>query len=97
MERVLCNTIILREVSLELGLDLREVKAIVDSQSEFTKEVMESNTYDSIRWPYLGVFRSKPKEIQILNHLKGLSKEQGEQFKKDIRTGKIRLIPEDWD
>lgn len=97
MDRVLSNPIILKEVAVELGLKVEEVKSIIDTQSEFTKEVMESNTYDSIRWPYLGVFRSKPKEIQILNHLKGLSKEQGEQFKKDIRTGKIRLIPEDWD
>lgn len=91
MERVLCNSIILKEVAKELGLKVETVKKIVNTQSEFTKHVMESNTFDSVRWPYLGIFKSKPKEVQILSHLRGMTKEQQEQFKKEVRTGKFKI------
>lgn len=91
MERTFCNIIILKEVAAELGLPLSTVRAIIDSQSEYTKVVMESGSYDSIRWPYLGVFKSKPKEVQMINHLKGMTPEQASEFKKKVRTGKIKL------
>lgn len=91
MERIFCNEIALKEVSLELGLPLETVKAMVNTQSEYTKVVMESNSYDSIRWIYLGVFKSKPKEIQMINYLRGMTPFQQSEFKKAVRTGKIRL------
>lgn len=91
MERVLCNQVVLTEVARDLGLPLETVKQIIICQSEFTKEVMESNTFDSVRWPYFGVFKSKPKEVQMINHLKGMTYEQAEDFKRKVRTGKIRL------
>ena len=82
---------VMREVANELGLPLETVRIIVNSQSQFTKEIMESNSFDSIRWPYMGVFKSKPKEVQIINHLKGLSPEQQREFKRRIRAGELRL------
>lgn len=91
MERVVCNQIILREVASELGLPLETVKDIVNFQSEYTKEVMESNSFDSVRWPYLGVFKSKPKEVQMINHLRGMTPEQQAEFKKAVRTKQIIL------
>lgn len=93
MERVVINTIIIKEVATYLGLSTEQVKQIITCQSEYTKEVMESGSFDSIRWPYLGIFKSKPKEVQMLSHLKGLNKEQAEEFKKAVRTGKIKLTP----
>lgn len=51
---------------------------------------MEDNTFDGVRWPYLGVFKSKPKEVQILNHLKGLTPEQQREFKQQIKDGLFR-------
>lgn len=91
MERIICNPIILREVSQELGLPLDVVKEIVNSQAEFTKVVIESSTFDSVRWPYLGVFKSKPKEVQMISHLLGMTPEQQADFKFKVRTGKIKL------
>lgn len=89
--RVLCNNQLLKEVALELGLPLETVKQMTIAQSEYIKQVIESGTFDSIRLPYLGVFKSKPKEIQMINHLQGMTKEQQDEFKKAVRTGRIKL------
>jgi hypothetical protein len=91
MERVICNTVILKEVANELGLPLETVKNMVNAQSEYTKLVIEQGSFDSVRWPYLGVFKSKPKEVQILSHLQGMTPEQQADFKFKVRTGKIKL------
>ena len=91
MERVYCNTLILKEVAAELGLPIEVVKEIVSVQTEYTKQTIEQGTYDSIRWPYLGIFKSKPKEVMMLNHLAGMTPEQQKEFKRDVRTGKIKL------
>ncbi len=91
MERIICNTVILKEVATELGLPLETVKNMVNSQSEYTKLVIEQGSFDSVRWPYLGVFKSKPKEVQILAHLQGMTPEQQAEFKFKVRTGKIKL------
>ncbi len=91
MERTFCNIVVMKEVAAELGLPLETVKNIVACQSEYTKVVMESDSFDSIRWPYLGVFKSKPKEVQMINHLKGMDPIQAAEFKKLVRTGKIKL------
>lgn len=95
MDKVICNPVVLREVCLELGLPIKDVKEIVDCQSEFTKMTIESNTFDNVRWPYLGIFKAKTKEIQMINYLKGLNPIQAEEFKKAVRTGKIKLQPEE--
>lgn len=91
MERIFCNDHLIREVAQELGLSVEVVKNMVATQSEYTRIVMESNTFDFIRWPYLGIFRSKPKEIQMLQYLQGMTPDQAAEFKKAVRTGKIRL------
>lgn len=91
MERQLCNESVVKEVAKELGLTIKEVRELVSTQSEYVKYVMESGTFDSIRLPYLGIFKSKPKEVQMLEHLKGMTKEQQDDFKRLVRTGKIRL------
>ncbi len=90
-EKVYCNVVILKEVAEELGLSTAAVKAIIDCQSEYTAKVMASDTYDSVRWPYLGVFKSKPKEVQMINHLRGMTPEQQQEFKIAVRTRKIKL------
>lgn len=91
MQRQVCNQAVMVEVSKELGLPLKTVKDIIVSQSEFTRSIMESNTFDSVRLVYLGLLRCKPKELQLINHINGMTPEQAEDFKKKVRTGKIRL------
>lgn len=90
-KRTLCNEVCLREVSEELGLSINIVRKMVSSQFEYVKTVMESGTFDSVRLGYLGVFKSKPKEVQMINHLKGMNEEQAREFKKAVRTGKIKF------
>ena len=84
---VFCNKEVFKEVAEELGLTASEVEKVFNSQPKFTKKIMESNTFDGIRWPYLGVFKAKPKLVQFLSHLQGLNKEQAKLFKKQIREG----------
>ena len=91
MDKIICNKVVAKEIATELGLSLSIVETIVSCQSEYVAQVMSSGTFDSIRLPYLGCFKSKPKEIQMINHLKGMTKEQAEQFKKDVRTRRIIL------
>lgn len=93
MERIICNAAALREVAAELGMPFKDVKDIIDCQSDYTKLIIEQGAFDNIRWPYLGVFKSKTKEIQMINYLKGMNKVQAEEFKKAVRTGKIKLQP----
>lgn len=91
MERLFCNDQIMREVAQELGLSLETVRNMVNTQSAYVRVVMESTTFDYIRLPYLGVFKSKPKEIQMLQYLEGMTPDQAERFKRGVRTGRIKL------
>lgn len=91
MERVLCNPVVVQDVANQLGLTVKQVKEIIGCQSEFTKEVMSGINFDSVRWPYLGIFKSKPKEVQMINHLRGMTPEQQEDFKRKVRTKQIIL------
>jgi len=90
-QRSFCNEACVQEVAKELGLPLKTVRAIIDSQFEYVKVTMESDSFDSVRLPYLGVFKSKPKEVQMINHLRGMDPIQASEFKKMVRTGKIKL------
>ena len=78
--QITCNQEVFSAVAKELGIPIAEVKQIFNAQSLFIKNTMESNTFDGVRWPYFGVFRSKPQEVQIINHLKGLLKDQKSVF-----------------
>jgi hypothetical protein len=86
-----CNQEVFTDVAKELGLSLAIVKEIFNTHSLYTRRVMESNTFDGVRWPYLGVFKSKPKEVQVINHLRGLTPEQQEEFKQQVREGKYKF------
>jgi hypothetical protein len=85
-----CNAEVFAEVAKELGLSLPTIREVFNAHSLFTRKTMEDNTFDGVRWPYLGVFKSKPKEVQILNHLKGLTPEQQREFKQQIKDGLFR-------
>lgn len=87
-----CNQEVFAEVAKELGLPISTVKEVFNAHSLFTRKTIESNSFDGVRWPYLGVFKSKPKEVQFINHMKGLTPEQQEQFKQEVRAGKFKNI-----
>ena len=89
IKRAVCNQEALHAVSEELGLDLKVTRELVKIQSEFTRKVMESNTFDGVRWPFFGVFKAKPKIVQITSHMRGLNKAEQKLFKKRIKEGTI--------
>lgn len=79
------NERVFAEVARELDLPVKLVKDVVMiGQSKFTAVTMADNSFDSIRWPYFGVFKAKHKVVQILQHMKGLDPDQ-KQFFKDMR------------
>jgi hypothetical protein len=89
-KRTTCNQEVFVEVAKELGLSPQVVKEIFNSFSAFTRSTMESNTFDGVRWPFLGVFKSKPIEVQVLNQLRGITPEEQKQFKQAVRSGKYK-------
>ena len=89
IKRPICNEETIHAVSEELGLSLKETRELVKCQSEYTKKIMESNTFDGVRWPFFGVFKAKPKMVQIASHMRGLTKEGQRLFKLAIKRGKI--------
>lgn len=88
-KRALFNEEANHVVAEELGLSLKDTREIIKCQSDFTKKIMESNTFDGVRWPFFGVFKAKPKVVQIASHMKGLSKEAQRLFKLKIKRGEI--------
>lgn len=91
------NDELYREVAENMDLPVKVVKdIIVNGQSKFTASIMSSGTFGSVRWPYLGVFKAKVKVANILNYMKGLTKEQKIFFqdqyklKKEARNKKLR-------
>ena len=90
-QRAYCNIPIEKEVAEELGLPLSTVKRIVNSQSAFVKDTIESGTFSSVRMAYLGTFKAKLKEVQMINHLKGMTPEQQAEFRKDVKSGRIKF------
>lgn len=88
-EKVICNEQVFREVAEELGLDVKIVREVFKMNSLFTKKIMEGNTFDQVRWPYWGVFKVKPKIVQITSHMKGLDKNAQKLFRQQLRNGEI--------
>ena len=89
-KRKLCNEELYKEVAEEFSLTSEMVRdIIVEGQSKFTTVIMKSGTFDSIRWPYLGVFKAKTKLIQVLNYSLGLNNSQRRQLKKNIKEKRV--------
>jgi hypothetical protein len=88
-KQAICNEEVFRTVAEELGLDVKVVREIYGVQSLFTKKTMESNTFDGVRHPYFGVFKVKPKLVQISSHMRGLKKEAQKIFKEALKNGEI--------
>lgn len=87
------NEELYKEVALEFGFSVKQVKdIIVNGQSKFTTQIMASNTFDSVRWPYIGVFKAKIKVANILNYMKGLTKEQKKFFQDQYKLNKENRI-----
>ena len=84
------NSELYKEVALELGISDKVVYDVIyNGQSKYTASIITSNTFDGVRWPYMGSFKAKHKSIQILNYMKGLNPIQKEFFLESLREGRF--------
>lgn len=90
-QRVYCNEIILADLAVELGMSLNTVRKMVSTQFEFVKNTIEAGKFESVRLSYLGSFKCKNKEVQMMNHMRGLSPEQRKEFRRGVLSGQIRF------
>ena len=81
---------IIKEVAAELDLSYKQVRDIViNGQGAFTKQVMESDQYDSVRWPYLGIFKIKMRHMQIKHYMRGMLPMYRRLYRQQLREGYI--------
>jgi hypothetical protein len=78
---------ILKEVAHELNIPYSLARDIVvNGQSGFTKHIMESPNYDSVRWPKIGVFKLKEKHMMVKKHMQGMSAVSRKIFRQVIKN-----------
>ena len=78
---------ILKEVAEELKIPYSFVRDIVlNGQSGFTKHIMESPNYDSVRWPKMGLFKLKEKHMLVKKHMKGMPAISRKIFREVIKN-----------
>ena len=58
---------IYKEIQKEIGGDLKEIEAIVDSQFAFSAKTIAIGMFDSVRLPYFGRFCVNPYRLHKLN------------------------------
>lgn len=79
---------VMKEVAQELGIKLSVVRdMVINGQSKFTAKVISSGTWDSVRWPRLGIFKVKPKHVQATMYKRGMNKYQKKIFEMEVRLG----------
>ncbi len=77
---------LMKEVSQETGIPFGMVKDfIINGQSMFTKHIMETSSYDSVRWPQLGIFKLKYKYMMIKKHMYGMKGMYRRIFRKTLK------------
>jgi hypothetical protein len=78
---------LIKEVALEMDISYNLARdIIINGQSAFTKHIMESPNYDSVRWPKIGVFKLKEKHMMVKKHMKGMSEISRKIFREVIKN-----------
>ena len=81
---------IMKGISADMDLPYSTVKdIIINGQSGFTKHVIESGGYNSVRWPLLGTFKLKHRFMLVKKHMSGMPKVYQKMYRKMIHDGKI--------
>ncbi len=81
---------IMKEISADTGISYNVIKdVVINGQSEFTKHVIESGGYNSVRWPLLGTFKLKYKFMLIKKHMTGMAPIYKKMYRKLIKAGKV--------
>ncbi len=81
---------IMKEISADLDIPYNIVRdVIINGQSGFTKHVIESGGYNSVRWPRFGVFKLKAKFMLVRKHMEGLKAIDRKIMKERIKKGLV--------
>lgn len=81
---------IMKEISADMDIPYSVVRdVVINGQSGFTKHIMESDGYNSVRWPRFGIFKLKDKFMLVKKHMKGLGKVQRRIYRKKIKAGLV--------
>ena len=81
---------IMKEISADMDIPYSIVKdVVVNGQTGFTKHVMESGGYGSVRWPRFGVFKLNTKYMLIKKHMQGLSPVARKFYRNKIKSGLV--------
>jgi len=81
---------IMKEISADMDIPYNVVKdVIVNGQSGFTKHIIESGGYNSVRWPRFGIFKLNTKFMLIKKHMQGLSTVHRKVYRKKIKSGLV--------
>lgn len=65
---------ILYKLAVEHGITVAQAEEIANSQFKYVSHVMKEGNFDSVRLPYLGIFKVKPyrlKKVKERNEGKG--------------------------
>ena len=78
---------LIKEVAVELDVSYSMARdIIVNGQSGFTKHIMESANYDSVRWPKIGIFKLKEKHMLVKKHMLGMQAISRKIFREVIKN-----------
>jgi len=81
---------IMKEISADLDIPYNIVRdVVINGQSGFTKHVIETDGYNSVRWPKFGIFKLKHKFMMVNKHMKGLNPLYRKIVKDRIKQGLV--------
>ncbi len=81
---------IMKEMSADMNIPFNTIRdVVIGGQSAFTKHTMESGEFNNVRWPKFGIFKVKPRYVQIKHFMRGVKPEQRFIYRELIKRGTI--------
>jgi len=80
----------MKELSADLDMPYNLIRdVVIGGQSGFTKHIIESGTYHSVRWPHLGAFKIKARFLQVKKYMSGMKPIYKDMYRLQIKYGNI--------
>ena len=81
---------LMKEVASEMRLPYKTVRDIViNGQNAFVASVISSGSFNSVRMPFLGTFKIRPKYALVSEQMKQLDPISREILKQRIQNGSV--------
>ena len=86
----------MKQVAAELNIPYNVVKdVIINGQSAYTKHIIRTSNYGSVRWPYFGLFKLKTKQLLYAKHTKGMNHEAVKVYRDVIQKRFYKNLDKD--